>query len=296
MTTAILLPSRFDIQTMSSFTRQVVSDEGEPRDNSFIFNFSSLYWIDGVGITVFCNTIKWLLARGVACAFSGHLAPHSDALLYLDDCGFFEEHLKERLRPVARVRATTLPLTMVRQVDSYDWIERKFTPWMSNALLTPPATLHCVKTCVAELFQNIKDHSTLESGYIHLQHYPKRDEVKITVSDFGVGIPHRMKMAFGDMSDGEAIRKATLHGVTTRSRENNGGVGLNYLIETVGANDGTVRIHSQRGAVFARKDDGKTTAHVILGNGNYPGTLVDVMLRTDRFVGDENEERGEVEW
>ncbi len=296
MTTAIRLPPRFNIQTMPTFTRLIVGDDGLPRDNDFVFDFSNLNWIDGVGITVFCNSIRWLLKHGVKCAFSGHFAPHNDALLYLDDCGFFEEYLGARLRPEARVRPTTLPLTMVRQVESYGWLKGTFTPWMARALATPPATLHCIETCVAELFQNIKDHSSLESGFIHLQHFPNQELVKITVSDFGVGIPHRMKAAFGEMPDGEAIRQATLNGVTTRSRENNGGVGLNYLIETVGANHGTVRIHSHQGAVFCRNDEQGTAVLVLPGNGNYPGTLVDVMLRTDRYVGDADEERGEVQW
>lgn len=69
------------------------------------------------------------------------------------------------------------------------------------------------------------------------------------------------------------------------------GVGLDFLIESVTGNEGDVSIYSGKGAVRCNRDGaGIVHRRPSLGNASYPGTLVDMSLRTDRFVGDVQEE------
>jgi len=146
------------------------------------------------------------------------------------------------------------------------------------------------------LFHNINDHSTKDTGFVHAQLYPNVRSVRITVSDFGTGIPSTIRGKYGDMSDGNAILHACKEGTTAQSRPNNMGAGLNYMIDRVTASHGQVRILSLQGVVNCFRDRGEqVTRRPMTGNGTYPGTLVEIELDTRLFVGDE-EERVEVEW
>jgi anti-sigma regulatory factor (Ser/Thr protein kinase) len=296
MPTTVQLPSRFTRDALYSFTRNVVGQDGQPLDNHFIFDFQRLTFVNGFGLTIFCNTLEWLRALGVFAQFANHAANKRDCMTYLDDCGFFQKYIGKRLNDGCAVRGTTLPFTHVAHADAHGWLEFTFTPWASNALLVPPGALGSVRTCVKELFNNILDHSNRESGYIHVQHYPNMRTVNITVSDFGRGIPATIRNTYGEMTDAAAIRLASERGVTTKGHPNNQGEGLDFLIENVASNDGTVRLYSFSGALICdRRADGTIRRESRGGDGSYPGTLVDICLKTDRFVGDA-EEREIVEW
>lgn len=295
MSTTIKLPVKFDLSATYRFTRGIVSPGGRPNDHSFTFDFSALNFIDGSGYTVLSNTVEWLNSQGVECKFANFTNLQRDAIRYLDDCGFFYRYIGDPLQPAACVRGTTLPCTPVAHAHAHGWLESTFSPWMCGTLRVSHTALASVRTCVKELFHNINDHSTQSTGFIHVQHYPNLKTVKVTVSDFGTGIPNTIRSRFGPMADGPAILHASLEGVTAKSRPNNMGAGLNYLIDRITANDGHVRIHSLSGSLNCfRATDGVRRVPGS-GNGTYPGTLVDIALDTRLFVGDD-EGRVEAEW
>src|SRR5690606_4737618 len=150
----------------------VVGTDGRPRDNEFVFDFRGLNFIEGSGLTVFCNTLEWLYSHEAKVFFQHHDRAQCGAITYLDDCGFFERHLGQKLRPFACVRRTTLPFTRVAHADAHGWLEFTFTPWMADVLGVPHGALGSVRTCIKEVFNNINDHSTLDLGFVHVQHYP----------------------------------------------------------------------------------------------------------------------------
>lgn len=165
--------------------------------------------------------------------------------------------------------------------------------WNLNATY---GELSSLRTCLKELFNNIAAHSSKSTGFVHVQHYPNVRQIKITVSDFGVGIPSTIRRRFGLMTDAAAIAHAALEGVTSQSTPNNMGAGLNYLIDRVTADDGSVVIHSLSGTLACYRDKGKALRRSSAAKGRYPGTLVDITIDTRLFVGDENDARGDVEW
>ncbi|WP_375428847.1 ATP-binding protein [uncultured Sphingomonas sp.] len=297
MTTTVNLPSNFNYGSMYAFTAAIVSANGVPRDREFTFDFGRLQFIDGSGLTVFCNTLEWLYSHDVKVTFQNHVDVSSDSIRYLDDCGFFERHLGRKLRTSASVRGTTLPFMRVAHADAHGWLEYDFTPWMSGVFGVPHGALASVRTCVKEVFNNIIDHSTQNIGFVHVQHYPKINRVRVTVSDFGKGIPSNIKTSFPALDDGAAILEATKPGFTTKSTPRNMGVGLDFLIESVTGNKGSVSIYSFKGAVTCHRNaSGVMQRHSSLGNGSYPGTLVELSLPTDCFVGDDVEEEEEMSW
>jgi hypothetical protein len=294
--TVVPLPSNFTYGAQQNFTAVVVGLNGYPTDKEFTFDFQRLTFIDGTGLTVFCNAVEWLLSLGVKVQFQNFNYPANDALAYLDDCGFFQRHLNRKLRPYASVRGTTLPFVKVAHADAHGWLEFNFTPWMSRLLGVEHGALASVRASVKEVFNNILDHSTQEIGFVHVQHYPRPSLVKVTISDFGKGIPANVRTKLSGIDDGTAILRATDAGFTTKSIDTNQGVGLAFLLECVTNNHGTVCISSFQGTLLASRDwQKRLRRHHAIGTGSYPGTLVELTLRTDRFVGDDPEE-AEVKW
>lgn len=91
--------------------------------------------------------------------------------------------------------------------------------------------------------------------------------------------------------------KATEEGFTTKSTPRNMGVGLDFLIATVTGNKGNVGIYSGRGVLYSYRSDftGNIEKNASVRNAAYPGTLVDLTLKTDCFVGDDTEEE-DMKW
>lgn len=296
MAKIVSLPANFSLSALKRFTREIVGPGSVPLDDAFVFDFSALNFIDGTGYTVLSNTLAWLCNQDVGCTYVGYTNLSRPGIAYLDDCGFFETYTGHKLHPDSRPRANTIPCTAVANANAFGWLEYSLSPWMSDVLKVSHGALGSVRTCVKELFHNINDHSTLDTGFVHVQHYPGLRAVRITVSDFGTGIPTTIRSRFGDMSDGKAVLQASQEGVTAKSRPNNMGAGLCYLVDCVTANQGTVSIHSLSGSLYCfRGRGGLPERRAETGNGTYPGTLVDITLDTRLFVGDE-EERGQLEW
>lgn len=281
---------------MNKFTGQIFSPTGHPKSDRFIFDFEKLNFIDGSGYTVLSNSLGFLLHNNLKVSFANYKRLNSPAIQYLDDCGFFERYLRNRLRSDARVRTTTIPCEPIKHERGFDWIENRLGPWLSYALDRPSAELASVRTCVKEVWNNVADHSSVATGFVHSQHYPNAHHLRITLSDFGQGIPATITRAFGPMLDHDAIVLAAKEGVTSKSKKSNMGAGLPYLVDTVLNNRGVVRLHSRSGNVTYSCDHrGDRMTVKRRGTGYYPGTLVEIELDTRLFIGDDNE-RGDFEW
>jgi anti-sigma regulatory factor (Ser/Thr protein kinase) len=214
MTIVVEVPASFRVTAIDKFTQGVVGTNGKPLDQVFIFDFKKLDFIDGSGYTVLSNTIAWLIFHKVRVRFVNYNLVHKNGIQYLDDCGFFRNFLKKDLRSHRRVRSTTLPCTSVQNARAFDWIEHKFSPWASFEMNRSYGALSSLRTCIKELFNNIADHSSQNTGFVHAQHYPNVRQIKLTVSDFGIGVPTTIRNRFGNMTDAAAIKLAAEEGVT----------------------------------------------------------------------------------
>lgn len=297
MNHVVIVPQNFQINAINRFTSFIISPEGKPISDEITLDFSKLNFIDGGGYTVLCNSIEWLLEQKSVVRFKKFDRPSNLAIQYLDDCGFFKTYVKSNLRRDARVRDTTLPCTFIKNSQAFDWIENRLSPWLGYILDRKHGELASIRTCVKEVINNISDHSTLTTGFVHAQHYPNVHNVKVTVSDFGAGIPETIRRRYGQLNDRDAILHAIKDGVTSKSRPNNMGAGLSYLVDTVAANAGVVRIHSLSGNVVSECDNRrKMRLRSYGGTGRYPGTLIEIELDTRLFIGDEDEEVTDFEW
>src|SRR5450830_1744934 len=126
----------------------------------------------------------------------------------MDDCGFFRLYSGDPLRLFAATRSTTMPLQKIACVSAHGWLDQIAFPWLAEKLDTTTASIAEFKTCVREIFNNIQDHSTEEIGCMHIQYFPQDKRIRISVSDFGIGIPKEIGRAYQVPNDAAAISLA----------------------------------------------------------------------------------------
>jgi len=296
MSITVKLPVNFNLSAIYRFVSDIVSSDRLPLSSTITLDFDDLNQIDGTGLTALSSTVEWLMSHHVNILFKNNHKTHRAGIHYIDSCGFFKRYLGYSLGKDARPSLNTLPCQSVAFAAAHGWLEYRFSPWMATTLCVDPSSLGTLRTCLKEVFNNIGDHSAVGTGFIHVQHYPGKHSVGVTVSDFGVGIPGSMIQKFPELSHAEAIFQACEEGVTSKSRATNMGVGLSLLSQSILASQGAVRIHSLSGYLH-RWIDAKMISRERYGRGQgiYPGTLIDLQLDTRLFVGDD-EDREDVEW
>jgi hypothetical protein len=127
-------------------------------------------------------------------------------------------------------------------------------------------------------------------GSIFVQHFPQEKLITISLSDFGLGIPAKVRKALPELSDDAAIIKAVADGFTTKSKPGNKGVGLDYLLKTVvGRNGGQVTIYSCSSIVRFERRKNVIKPVALADVGFCPGTTIDIRTDTIEQLPDERE-------
>lgn len=281
---------------MYSLLDQAITSDLQPADNKIVFNFTTLSYIEPSGITILSNLFQWLMKRDIKVSVTypstiagGRYCP----ITYLDDSMFFKRYLGKTLTQHASVRQTTRPLELVTYSKSYQWLPDVFMPWLANQLGVRANSLGEIKVAIEEIFNNINDHSSENIGCIYAQHYPNMNTLKISISDFGIGIPGAVQTKYA-LTDKEALEKAIEKGFSTESTPGNRGAGLNNILTSVvNVNKGIVHIHSNRGIIKCNHGENGLESYSATAEGYYPGTLFEIILNTNNIF--ENEEE-DFEW
>lgn len=287
----VSLPHTLDAGSMYELIAKVINTSRHSIHNEVIFDFSTLNFIKPVGITILSNLIELLKRRDTEIKFV-YCNVRTDATKYLDDSEFFGKYLGEKLFPDSSVRATTLPLRLLRHQETFAWLEYKLVPWLAGRLNMSSRSFETISVCLQELFNNIQDHAHEDIGSIFVQQYPQLNRVNIALSDFGVGIPSNVYKRETAEHDGVAILFATREGFTTQSYPRNRGAGLDLFLSTLARNRGKAIIYSNRGALSCTHEK----RHPFLMRGKYPGTLFDIRFRTDTIEKADDTEDEFFEW
>lgn len=291
----VMIPRQLDRTTIYPLVQSVLDENLNAKCSNITFDFSNLNFVRPAGVTVLSNLIEFLHKAGARTSFKNYEHLDHQAIAYLDDSGFFLHYLGKNLGRDSTVRGTTLPLKLVEYARSYEYMGHTLVPWLASSLAKPEKSLATIKVCFQEIFNNINDHSTCSIGCSFAQHYPKDKIIDITVSDFGIGIPVNVRRLQPSISDQQALALACEAGFTTQTSVRNRGAGLDVLVKNVVIrNGGAVIIHSNRGIVSCTRENGAIKKIPRSADGFYPGTLIQLSLRTDRFISDEIEE--EFEW
>jgi anti-sigma regulatory factor (Ser/Thr protein kinase) len=275
----VMLPARLNMDDLFKFVGYVVDEQANVRSSAIVFDFSDLSFIEPVGIVVLCNLIEYLKKANVKVTFRNHKQDRG-CLRYLDDCQFFHRYLQHHIFPDATERTGTVPLQLIAHDEAFSYLSFRLIPWVGSVVGVTKEALDSMRACMEEIFHNVKDHSGVGIGCAFAQHYPDRSEIQIAISDFGFGIPSRVRSLLPNLNDQEALRRAAAEGFTTKSNVQNRGAGLPNLIRFVTRVGGNVLIVSGRGELVASPRPGSYKLTARKSSDVYPGTLVRVILKT----------------
>lgn len=280
----ITLPSMMNWSSAYQFISQSVDGNCDARWSRVVLDFGNLAFVEPVGVVILSTLIEYLRRAGVRVKYQG-VENGSRPNRYLDDSGFFKHYLERDIYPRSTLRATTVPLHVVRPDHVQQYLGYRLMPWLAQSVGLSQESLDAVRACLEEIFHNVEDHSEVKLGCAFAQHFPNKNEMQVAISDFGVGIPTVVRRVRADVLDQQALSLACKEGFSTKSNVRNRGAGLPTLIRYVTTrNKGTVLIASggaTLSAVHAPQGEPKVTPR--LAKGHYPGTLVRVILRTDTF-------------
>jgi anti-sigma regulatory factor (Ser/Thr protein kinase) len=290
----VKLPYGFKRESMFGVIDATLNVDLTPKASRFVFDFSQLRFSDPSAITVLSNLLEYLKRIDVAFRFENHKL-QTTGNKYLDDSGFFRAYSGEDSFSNALLRGTTLPLELIKHEKSFSWINNTFAPWMAARAGLSEKSLGTIKLCLMEIFNNIGDHSGEKNGCAFAQHYPNKQIVMLSISDFGVGIPTNVRKKLPHLNDSQAINKATEEGFTTQSTQRNRGAGLAIMMDNVVAiNHGKMWINSLTGGLKCIHAASGVRKAEQESKISYPGTLLEMEFNTaklDRIVKEE-----EFEW
>lgn len=298
MTTDVYIPSAFNTYKISEVLSQIVSVDLSPLDNDFLIHLENLTFIDPSGIAALYNICMWLRkSENVDATFNIPENPrykNKKAMKYLEDCGFFKRFFnQEDLYGGGTKRSTTLPIRLLKVTESYQWSQMTLKTWL-QANTRRYAEFSNIQVGIEEIFNNIEDHSTQNIGCVFGQYFPNLHAIKITVSDFGVGIPTVMKKKFSGESDIELLEKALEEGVSTKTTPRNRGAGLPNIVRSLTKSKvGTVQILSSHARLVI--EDGVVKTRESLSS-YYPGTLFELIIDIDNEELYSGEEEDTFEW
>ena len=133
---------------------------------------------------------------------------------------------------------------------------------------------------VTELYDNAFTHSASKIGIFACgQRFPDLDELKLTLIDFGVGIPSNVRNYLGveGMSARLTMKWAFEMGHSTRPEHIAGGVGLDTLRTFVKDKQGRIEIFSHDGyAIIDRNQERYDTIATF-----FEGTLINITVKCD---------------
>ncbi|MEO6883121.1 MAG: ATP-binding protein [Bacteroidia bacterium] len=158
--------------------------------------------------------------------------------------------------------------------------------------------LQPLDTALVEIFNNIIDHAQSEvSGYVFTQYYPNKNEIVLSMCDFGKGIPNTINTFLKQegkepLTDDEALEKAFEKGFSTKSTPQNRGFGLNNVISAVKTLKSGLTITSNHG--FVEQNSTYFRKRAIANN--FPGTQIVIKLKTENLRPLETEEISEQEF
>jgi anti-sigma regulatory factor (Ser/Thr protein kinase) len=271
-------------------------DENQDLPDSVEIDFGAVQFIRPPSVAFLSNMTHWLVSMGSTVNFS-NLDVSKDPIKYLDDSLFFEQHRGAKLSPNSQCRSTTMPLKQLARRDSHAWLEVEFLPWLINKSGLNKNSLAEVKSSLQELINNISDHTDFEEGCIFGQWYPNKDQIIVTVADFGSGIPENVAKVRPGLRDCDAIIKAAEDGFSSQSLPTNRGAGLYLLLLNIVLRfGGIVTIRSGRGYVKFANRSGNIYTMNNSTCGYCIGTTIDIVLNTTQIPRVEDEEEEEFEW
>lgn len=296
----IVLPknlNKLTIRQVAIKFRQYVDDWSNGSELSI--DMTKVEFIDPAGMVSLSNIIQWSKKnKSVEITFVVDDRTQNDknrsAMEYLSDCGFFANFGEPAIFKHPQLRSTTLALKEVETHQAFQWKQLELMSWLRKQTHRQNE-FSSIGVAIDEIFNNISDHSKENIGCIFGQFYPKTNQIVISISDFGVGIPQTIRQKFGlKLTDDELIEYALKEGVSSQSVPQNRGAGLANIMRTL-TRDGisTVTIISNCGMIELSDNQ---VVNRKLFQKSYPGTFFELKIDASNESLYDTEEEEEFEW
>jgi anti-sigma regulatory factor (Ser/Thr protein kinase) len=186
---------------------------------------------------------------------------------------FFEEQPEKIESRFLQVRR----LSRGRALSAHDVVEL-----VAENLKISEGVRRLMNVLLSELFQNAVDHSGREFCYACAGMWGRSKQLHISVVDFGVGIPGRLRAMYQSeigSHDTKALELVLKEARSTRERRV-GGRGYGFIQEVLRANKGRLCIYSGHVRANYRFDRGE---YPIVGKREFfGGTVVDIQINKDQ--------------
>jgi anti-sigma regulatory factor (Ser/Thr protein kinase) len=132
---------------------------------------------------------------------------------------------------------------------------------------------------LTELLTNAIDHSGEKSCYVCAGTWGRSKSLHLTLLDFGMGIPQKMRTRYPEYDeDVEAIKALLKKGLTTRIGLE-GGRGYKFIQEILRRNKGRLHIFSGKAKIVFKYDKGEY--HFRKARRGFTGTCVDIQFNLE---------------
>lgn len=255
--------------------------QSHPGLTRLIVRFSKYMFLRPHHITVLGCLIEEYHQNGVRIKFE--LEP-CGLSRYLNNIRFFEywnSNTFNRNRFTNTLINTALCLWHISEEMYFDYANRAKHFFQDNHF--EGFSLDFLTISLGEIFNNIYDHSMSEiDGYAFTQYYPNEHQIKISVCDFGKGIPvtiNEFRESNGEdlLSSEECLEMALRRGFTTKSTPSNKGLGLDTLSSITNSLSGRLFILSNDAVA---EQNPNQLPNFFPQTISFPGTLISMELDT----------------
>lgn len=296
----IVLPenlNKFSIRDVVINFRQYVDDWSN--GSELLIDMTKVEFIDPAGMISLSNIIQWSQKiKEVDLTFIVDIntlnKKNRQAMEYLSDCGFFANFGEPAIFKHPQLRSTTLALKEVETHQAYQWKQLELMSWLRKQTHRQNE-FSSIGVAIDEIFNNISDHSKENIGCIFGQFYPKTNQIVISISDFGVGIPQTIRQKFGlELTDDELIEYALTEGVSSQSVPQNRGAGLSNIMKTL-TRDSIARVTIISNCGMIELSDNQVVERKLFQE-SYPGTFFELVIDVANEKLYDSEEEEEFEW
>ncbi len=150
----------------------------------------------------------------------------------------------------------------------------------------PGKDLSMLVTGVSELINNVYDHSKSPVGaYVFGQFFPNKRQIKLAVSDAGIGIPktvngHLQKQGKNKLSNKECLEWAFENKNTIQSIPANKGLGLNTITSFLSVNKGILRLLTDS---IGQKLENNEIFYYEYSPLVFSGTVIEITINVDNL-------------
>jgi len=176
----------------------------------------------------------------------------------------------------------SIPYREDKSLNVNDYAEYLSNRWLGRGWINISERLkEYITSPIIEAYINVFDHSHSSIGVITCgQFFPKQNELKLALVDFGVGIPYTVRhyLQNVNMTASETLRWAFEPGKTTKDQRIFArGNGLKILKDFIEINNGRLEIYSDTGYACIARQDNQFRDYP----KGFKGTIVQITLMCD---------------